>query len=126
MDENTNPYEAKLNFVVKLNKDFIGKQRLQAIKEKGTPRVRVGLLTINRVIPRHGFSITCEGKPVGTVSSGTLSPLLNSGIAMGYVQRELAREGQLVDIQVRERVEKAKIVRTPFYDTTRYGYARKN
>lgn len=126
MDENTNPYEAKLNFVVKLNKDFIGKQRLQAIKEKGTPRVRVGLLTVNRVIPRHGFGITCEGKPVGTVSSGTLSPLLNSGIAMGYVQRELAREGQLVDIQVRERVEKAKIVRTPFYDTTRYGYARKN
>jgi aminomethyltransferase len=126
MDENTNPYEAKLNFVVKLHKEFIGKQRLQAIKEKGTPRVRVGLLTVKRVIPRHGFGIVGEGKPIGTVSSGTLSPILNTGIAMGYIQRESAQEGRFVDIQVRERIEKAKIVKTPFYDTTRYGYSRKN
>jgi len=125
MDESTNPYEAKLTFVVKLHKDFIGKQRLQDIKEKGTPRVRVGLLTVNRVIPRHGFEILSEGKPIGTVTSGTLSPLVNTGIAMGYVRRESAQEGRLVELKVRERVEKAKIVRTPFYDTTKYGYSRK-
>jgi aminomethyltransferase len=126
MDEYTNPYEAKLGFVVKLHKDFVGRQALQAIKEKGTQRVRVALVTVNRVIPRHGFGIASEGKLIGTVSSGTLSPLLNTGIAMGYVQRESAKEGGLVDIQVRERSEKAKIVKTPFYDTTRYGYSRKN
>jgi aminomethyltransferase len=125
MDESTNPYEAKLNFVVKLQKEFIGKRRLQTIKEKGTSRVRVGLLMMSRVIPRHGFRIASEGRPLGTVTSGTLSPLLNTGIAMGYVESESAQGGRFVDVQVRDRIEKAKIVKTPFYDTTRYGHTRK-
>ena len=125
MDEGTNPYEAKLNFVVKLQKDFIGRERLQEIKLRGTRRIRVGLVTSRRVIPRHGFDITDNGKAVGHVTSGTLSYLLDTGIAMGYVERDSAHEGNMVDIHVRERTEEAKIVKTPFYDTTRFGYSRK-
>jgi len=125
MDETTNPIEARLGFVVKLNKEFIGKQKLQALKEVGTPRTRVGMVTERRVIPRHGFSIVRQGKAVGTVTSGTLSPLLNTGIAMGYVEKEVGQEGALVEVQVRDRLEKVKIVKPPFYDTTRYGYSRK-
>lgn len=125
MDENTNPYEAKLSFTVKLHKDFIGKERLLQIKEKGTPRVRIGLVMENRVIPRHGFEITMNGRSVGTVTSGTLSPLLDTGIAMGYVEKEAAMEGNSLDIQIRSRSEKARIVKPPFYDANVYGYARK-
>jgi len=125
MDEKTNPYEAKLGFVVKLHKDFIGKKKLQEIKERGTPRVRVGITTARRVIPRHGFNIIHEGREVGSVTSGTLSPLINTGIGMGYVNTEIAREGNVVEIHVRDRLEEAKIVRPPFYDTSRYGYSRK-
>lgn len=126
MDEETNPYEAKLGFVVKLHKDFIGKKRLQEIKDKGTPRLRVGITTARRVIPRHGFHIIHEGREVGSVTSGTLSPLINTGIGMGYVNAEIARAGNVVQIHVRDRLEEARIVRPPFYDTSKYGYTRKN
>jgi aminomethyltransferase len=126
MDENTNPYEAKLGFVVRLHKEFIGKKRLQEIKEKGTPRTRIGLVTTRRVIPRHGFTITHQEKTVGSVTSGTLSPLLNRGIAMGYVGHEIAREGAVLGIEVRNRREEGKIVKPPFYDQSKYGYSRKN
>lgn len=125
MDETTNPFEAKLGFVVKLHKEFIGKKRLQELKEKGTPRARIGLVTKRRVIPRHGFNIIHQEKAVGTVTSGTLSPVLNRGIAMGYVGREIAHEGAVVGVEVRDRREEGTIVKTPFYDPGKYGYSRK-
>lgn len=125
IDEDTNPYEAKLSFVVKLYKNFIGKQKLQESKEKGPSRIRVGMVTERRAIPRHGFPIFHQGKGVGTVTSGSFSPILNAGIAMGYVEREAAEEGTELRIQVRDRMEKVKVVKPPFYDTTKYGYSRK-
>ncbi len=102
----------------------MGRRSLQETKEKGPSRIRVGLVTEKRVIPRHGFRLFLQGKNVGTVTSGSLSPILNTGIAIGYVEREAA-EGAEVDIQVRDRMERAKVVRPPFYDTTKYGYSRK-
>jgi len=125
MDENTNPFEARLGFTVKLHKDFIGKEKLVQIKEKGTPKIRIGLKMENRVIPRQGFKIALNGRFIGTVTSGTLSPLLNTGIAMGYVEKEAALDGNSLDIQIRGRAEKAKVVKPPFYDANVYGYARK-
>jgi aminomethyltransferase len=125
MDENTNPFEARLGFVVKLHKNFIGKQKLQEAKEKGLSRIRVGLVTEKRVIPRHGFSIFNQAKTVGTICSGSLSPILNTGIAMGYVQKEASEEGSTLDIAVRDRMEKARVTKMPFYDTAKYGHTRK-
>lgn len=125
IDEKTNPYEAKLGFVVKLDKEFIGRKRLQEIKEKGPLRTRIGLVTTKRVIPRHGFNIIHSAKNVGTVTSGTLSPILNKGIAMGYVRPEVGRESLDVEIEVRGRLEESKIVKPPFYDPSKYGYLRK-
>jgi aminomethyltransferase len=125
MDEGTNPYEAKLGFAVKLQKDFVGKEKLVQFKEKGTPRVRIGVVMENRVIPRHGFEIAVNGRSAGRITSGTLSPLLNTGIAMGYIEKETARDGSILEVQIRNRPEKAKIVKPPFYDVNRYGYARR-
>jgi aminomethyltransferase len=125
MDEKTNPYEAKLGFVVKLDKEFIGKKRLQEVKEKGPLKTRIGLVTTRRVIPRHGFNIIHSAKNVGTVTSGTLSPILNKGIAMGYVGPDFGREGIDIEIEVRDRLEEGKIVKPPFYDPSKYGYSRK-
>jgi len=125
MDESTNPYEAKLGFVVKLAKDFIGRVRLQEIKEKGTQKSRIGLVTVNRVIPRNGYRILGSEDTVGEVTSGSLSPILNKGIAMGYV-RANALNADSFGIVVRGRAEIARLVRPPFYDPSKYGYARKN
>ena len=125
MDENTNPFEAKLGFVVKLNKDFIGRSSLQQVKEKGPQKLRVGVVTENRVIPRHGFSILFNDEEIGRVTSGTLSPILDKGIAMGYVTPQNASQGNAVKIKIRDRVEGAKFVKPPFYDTGKYGYSRR-
>jgi len=123
IDESTNPYEAKLGFAVKLTKKFIGQTYLQGVKEKGVSRSRVGFVTANRVIPRHGYPIFRSGLEVGVVTSGTLSPILNKGIAMGYVKTEDTQVGSY-GIKMRERIERVKAMKTPFYDTTKYGYAR--
>ena len=125
IDEATNPFEAKLGFVVKLQKDFIGKSKLQEAKENGPKKLRVGLLMQGRAIPRHGFNIAVQGDEVGVITSGTLSPLINRGIGMGYVDQAVAKVGAQADVRVRDRYEPAMITKTPFYDTLKYGYSRK-
>jgi aminomethyltransferase len=126
IDETTDPFEARLGFVVRLQKDFIGRSKLEEAKRNGPKKLRVGFVMQNRVIPRHGFAVTRNGADIGVVTSGTLSPTINKGIAMGYVVEPNAEEGSLVDVHVRERYEPARITKPPFYDTTKYGYSRKS
>jgi aminomethyltransferase len=124
IDEKTNPFEAKLGFVVKLNKDFIGRSKLQEEKQNGPKKLRVGLIMQNRAIPRHGFSISANGTDIGAVTSGTLSPILNTGVAMGYAQQPYAMDGATVQVRIRDRHESARITKPPFYDTSKFGYSR--
>ena len=124
IDESTNPYEAKLGFVVKLHKEFIGRSRLQEVKEEGTEKSRVGLVTVNKVIPRYGFPIIRSGAVVGEVTSGSLSPILDKGIAIGYVRTGDSNSDSF-EIKIRDRSEQVRLVKPPFYDTTKYGYMRK-
>ena len=124
IDESINPLEARLGFVVKLDKNFIGRAPLQQVKQKGPNKTRIGLMTMNRVIPRHGFRIFQSGQEVGEVTSGSLSPILDKGIAMGYVHSKGAYVDSY-DVMIRERIEPTKLVKPPFYDTQKYGYARR-
>ena len=126
IDENTNPLEARLGFAVKFHKEFIGKQALLELKTAGLiARTRIGLVTLTRVIPRHGFEIFSQGGKVGNVTSGTLSPTTDRGIAMGYVEDKVTHEGDIIEVRIRERFEKGRLVKPPFYDPSRFGYARK-
>jgi len=126
MDEKTNPFEARLGFVVKLSKDFIGRDKLREEKEKGPKKVRVGLKMQNRVIPRHGFQITANRQGIGMVTSGTLSPIINAGIAMGYVEQPNLQDKAPVEVRIRDRYEAAQVTKPPFYDTAKFGYSRKS
>jgi len=127
IDENTTPLEARLGFVVKFQKDnFIGKNALLKQKDEGVKRRRVGLLMIEHGIPRQSFKIYDDvGEKIGQVTSGTFSPLLKCGIAMAYIQTQKAQEGNTVNVEIRNRKAKAKIVPFPFYDQEKYGYRRK-
>ncbi|RJS78345.1 glycine cleavage system aminomethyltransferase GcvT [Candidatus Bathyarchaeota archaeon] len=127
IDENTTPLEAALSFVVKFQKDkFIGKEALLKQKEEGIKRKRVGIQMIDPGIPRKGFEIyTNENDKIGYITSGTFSPLLKCGIGMGYIQLSQAQEGNLVNVKIRDRLAKGKIVKFPFYDSDKYGYKRK-
>ena len=63
---------------------------------------------------------------MGKVTSGSLSPILDKGIAMGYVDTKEAHDGSSFEIRIRDRAEKATLAKPPFYDTSKFGYARKN
>ena len=126
IDEETTPFEAKLDFAVKLDKPrFIGRDALIQQRQKGVARTRVGLRMLERAIPRRGFPVLDKGERVGGLTSGTLSPLLQKGIAMAYLRLESASEGTTVDVDVRGRTAKAVVSAMPFYDPEKYGWRRK-
>jgi len=127
IDEKTTPLEAALGFVVKLQKNnFIGKDALVKQKNEGIKRKRIGIQMIEQGIPRPRFEIcTDKGEKIGQLTSGTFSPLLNYGIGIGYVQTPYALEGNIVNVRVRHKMAKAKIVSFPFYDPEKYGFKRK-
>jgi aminomethyltransferase len=127
IDENTTPLEAALSFVVKLQKDnFIGKEALLKQKTEGTKRKRVGIRMMDQGIPRPRFEIhNNDTEKIGDITSGTFSPLLKRGIGMAYIQVAQAQEGNIVNVKIRGKFARGKIVPFPFYDSERYGYRRK-
>ncbi len=101
-------------WVIKWSHDFIGKEAMLRQKEEGDYPVLVGLEVTGRGIPRHGYDIKAEGKVIGKVTSGTLSPCLKKGIAMGYVDQPHQAEGTNVVIAIRDNEVPAVVVKPPF------------
>jgi len=125
LTEDITPFEARLDFVVKLSKnDFIGRKALIKQKEVSLTRIRVGLKMVTAGIPRQGYKLSIGEHEVGSVTSGGYSPILKRGIAMGYVTPNIKEVGTSVNVDVRGRLFKANIVNMPFYDTEKYGWKR--
>jgi aminomethyltransferase len=116
IDETTNPIEAGLGWITKLAKGpFNGSDVIAKVKEEGPTRKLVGFLSeAERFIPRHGYKIYHDGKEVGYVTSGNMSPSLGKPIALGYVPVELAKPGTKIEIEARKKFFTAEIVKTPF------------
>ena len=117
IDDTTSPLEAGLGWVSKFveGKEFIDKEYLAQQKAQGVERKLVGLKMIDRGIPRHGYTLaTLEGEQIGHVTSGTMSPMLKVGIALGYVKSEYAAVGTTVAVVIRDRLLKAEVVKYPF------------
>jgi len=115
IDKTTNPLEAGLGWITKLKKNhFIAQDILLKAKENGLKRKLVPLETDERVFPRHGYELTFEGKKIGNVTSGTVSPILEKPIALGYVEKEFAYEGSTINFMIRGKEIPAKVVKLPF------------
>jgi len=116
IDQDTNPYAAGLGWVVKPQfKDFLGKTEIVRQKEQGLSQKLIGFKMKDRGIPRHGYKIlSLDGKEIGRVTSGTLSPSLNDAIGIAYVDQLSAEIGTELLIQIRQRQIKAEVVKTPF------------
>jgi aminomethyltransferase len=115
IDHTTMPLEAKLGWITKLQKgDFVGRDAMVKAKEAGLKRTLVGLVLDGRAFPRHGYDIAVNGAVCGRVTSGTVSPMLEKGIAMGYVPVEYGTEGSTVDIIIRNQPVPATVVKVPF------------
>lgn len=116
LDEEHTPLEAGLGWITKLGKgDFVGRDALVGQKEAGVGRRLVGLVTTERGFPRAGYDILRQGQVVGAVTSGTMSPSLGKGIALGYVPLELSAEGTTMEIDARGRPVASVVTETPFY-----------
>lgn len=114
ISDTINPLEARLGWVVKLEKnEFIGKKALQKIKEEGIKRTIVGLEMIDAGIPRQGYVISCEGKEVGGVTSGTHSPTLKKPIAHALIEKNSVDKE--LEVIIRGQKKKVKITALPFY-----------
>jgi aminomethyltransferase len=117
IDETTNPLEAGLGWITKLKKgDFIGRDAILKAKEEGLKRKLVPMIFDERAFPRHGYEIVKNGETLGKVTSGTVSPILNKPIALGYVAIEYAKEGEEVAVKIRNKEVKAKITKLPFVE----------
>lgn len=115
IDDTTSPLEAGLGWITKFTKDFTARNIIEAQKTNGVTRKLVGFEMVDKGIPRHHYKIQNEaGEEIGFVTSGTQSPSLNKAIGMGYVRKDLAVEGGEINIMIRDKAVKAKIVKMPF------------
>jgi aminomethyltransferase len=109
------PVEAGLNFALSLDRDFIGRDALLKQKLEGSGRALVGLELIDKGVAREGFAIQHNGQVVGSTTSGLFAPTLKSFLAMAYVPRSLSARGTELEIMIREKATRARIVKKPFY-----------
>jgi aminomethyltransferase len=117
LDLRTNPYEAGLGRVVKLDKpaDFVGRTALEKVARDGPARKLVGLTVEGRGIARHGHPVWVGERRTGLVTSGTQSPTLGVPIAMAYVAPGDAEPGTVVEVEIRAARVPARVVPLPFY-----------
>jgi aminomethyltransferase len=116
IDQTTNPIEAGLGWICKPEKgEFIGREAIVKMKDSGPARRLQAVVLAEKAIPRHGYKIFVDEEEVGQVTSGAFSPVLEKGIAMGYVTREHAKAGRQVDIDIRGKRVSAEQIKGPFY-----------
>ena len=115
MDENSNTLEAGLGWITKIDKgEFNGKEVIQKVKADGLKRKLVGIVVDDRIAARHGHEVYSGDKKIGVVTSGGLSPMLNKNIGLAYIDEGFNKNGTEIEIAVRDKRLKAKVVKTPF------------
>jgi aminomethyltransferase len=126
IDQETNPFEADLAWVITADKsDYVGWPALAEPSSKSPATIRRGLI-LESGVPRHGFEVVDEKGGVGTVTSGTFSPILRRGIALCRVRMEHSDFGAMVNVVIRDSRQVATITKPPFYDESTYGWKRQN
>ena len=117
IDDTTSPIEAGLGWITKFaeGKDFTDRAVLEKQKAEGVSRKLVGFKMIERGVPRHEYEIAApDGRIIGHVTSGTMSPMLKVGIGLGYVESAYAAPGSEIAVVIRGRSIKAEVVKFPF------------
>ncbi len=117
IDETTNPLEAGLGWIVKLDKpDFVGREALVAIKAKGLTRKLVGFEVTGKGIARHGYKLRdLTGNEVGLCTSGSPGPTVGKNIGLGYLPTAMCEVGTKFFCDCRGKNIEAVVVKTPFY-----------
>lgn len=116
ISDETSPFEAGLGWITKFTKDFVNSEALATLKAHGPERKLIAFELDDRGIPRHDYDIVDgQGKKIGIVTSGTMSPSMGKGIGLGYVPTILSEVGSKIHIQIRKNAVQATVVKLPFY-----------
>ncbi len=115
IDHTTNPLEAGLGWITNLYKDdFIGQSAILKIKEAGLKRKLIGFVLDKPGFPRKDYKILKDGKEIGYITSGTVSPILEKGIGLAYVDIEFSKVGTQISVDIRGKEIPAQIIKPPF------------
>jgi len=116
IDDTTTVLEADLGWIVGWKKeDFIGAAALRSQKASGVSRKLVGFELVDRGIARHGYDVYIDGRTAGVVTSGTQTPFVKKAIGMAYVPASHIAVGTEIEVDIRGRRTRARIVPLPFY-----------
>lgn len=116
IDDTTSPIEAGLGWITKFTKDFVSSETFMKQKEDGPQKKLIAFKMEDRGIPRSAYEIqNAQEEIIGNVTSGTMSPSLGIGIGMGYVKTEYSKVDTEIQIAIRNRKLKAKVIKLPFY-----------
>ncbi len=114
IDEGTTPLEAGLGFAVDMDTHrFIGKDALTKQRKHGLSRKLMGIVLEDRGIPRQGYSCMKEGKEIGRITSGSISPVLNRGIALAYLDAGIEYNDKIL-VMIRSKPTRAIVKKPPF------------
>lgn len=116
IDDTTSPFEAGLGWITKFSKDFVNSEALEDEKRRTPERKLIGFELDEKGIPRKDYDIVDgQGKTIGVVTSGTMSPSMGRGIGLGYVPKVFSDVGSKIHIQIRKNRVPATVVKPPFY-----------
>jgi len=126
LKEDITPIEARIRYAVKFKVEphYIGYDVLKQQKEEGVEKTRIGLIMIDRGVPRQHYNVLFDSNKIGQISSGGVSPLLKKGIGLAFVTPGLVNEGDTIEIDIKGRLRKARVSGWPFFDSERYGERR--
>ncbi|MFQ5836626.1 MAG: glycine cleavage system aminomethyltransferase GcvT [Candidatus Bathyarchaeia archaeon] len=114
-DESVTPVEINRVGFVDMNKEnFIGKRAIEEKIKKGVDKLLVGLLMEEPGVPRHGYYVWKDDELVGRITSGNLSPTINKGIALAYIEKSFAKEGTTLHVDIRGKKRKTRVTFEPF------------
>ena len=116
LTESTTPIEANTKWVVSFTKGaFIGESVLKRQAQEGPSRRLVAFELLEKAVPRHDMKLFAQDKPIGMVTSGNLSPILQKGIGLGYVDPAYTETDTTFDVEIRGKRVPAQVVALPFY-----------
>ncbi len=118
IDDTTSPIAAGLGWITKFTEgnNFIDRPLFENQKTNGVPQRLKGFVMVDKGIPRHGYEVAdVQGRQIGKVTSGTMSPMLHKGIGLAYIDKPYWKEGSEIYIKVRNKLLKAVVTKPPFY-----------
>ncbi len=115
INDHITPLEARLGFALSLDKPFIGQNALLKQKLEGPKQAAVGFEMVERGLAREHYPIQINGQEVGHVTSGMFGPTVEKYLGMALLPAEHAVIGSEIDIMIRDKPVKARLIKRPFY-----------